>query len=170
MKKGIVFGFLVLVLGISVLVFASSWPKDYIAKLSSGDCKAIASGDRSWCTTDDCKGIVSNDRSWCKTDDCKGVATKDRSWCRSGLCKAWASKDRSWCDSSDGDCKGIASGDRSWCKSKQCKAIVSKDRSWCNWFYAFIPPPNRSVFGGGGEGSVRQSVVIKRIGLFLLGV
>ncbi len=107
----------------------SGWGGDWIAKLSSGDCKGIASGDRSWCDTNDCKGIASGDRSWCDSNDCKGVAAKDRSWCQTSLCKGWASGDRTWCDTND--CKGVASKDRSWCDSAQCKAIASGDRSWC---------------------------------------
>ena len=39
-------------------VYSDQWPLDYIAKLSSGDCKAIASGETYYCTTNDCKGIV----------------------------------------------------------------------------------------------------------------
>ena len=113
----------------AALDISNGWSEEWISSLSSGDCKGIATGDRSWCTTRDCKGIASGDRSWCESRDCKGVASGDRSWCESKLCKAWASKDRSWCGSSD--CKGVASGDRSWCKSKQCKAIATKDRSWC---------------------------------------
>lgn len=108
---------------------ALAWSGGWIASLSSGDCKGIASGDRSWCDTDDCKGIASKDRSWCDSNDCKGVASGDRSWCESSLCKGWASGDRTWCDSND--CKGVASKDRSWCDSGQCKAIASGDRSWC---------------------------------------
>ncbi|HNO26416.1 MAG TPA: hypothetical protein PKK94_25775, partial [Leptospiraceae bacterium] len=45
---------------------------DSVSDISSGDCKGIASGDKSWCTTNDCKGIASKDKSWCKSSDCKG--------------------------------------------------------------------------------------------------
>ncbi|MBW1879298.1 MAG: hypothetical protein JRI25_03095 [Deltaproteobacteria bacterium] len=107
----------------------SAWASGYIASLSNGDCKGIASGERTWCDTNDCKGIASGDRTWCDTTDCKGVATKDRTWCESSLCKAWATGDRTWCD--DNDCKGVATRDRTWCDSAQCKAIASGDRTWC---------------------------------------
>jgi len=107
----------------------SVWVSGYIASLSPGDCKGIASHDRGWCDTNDCKGIASGDRTWCDTDDCKGVATRDRTWCESSLCKAWATGDRTWCD--DNDCKGVATRDRTWCDSAQCKAIATGDRSWC---------------------------------------
>ena len=113
----------------SAVDVTNGWGDNWVSSLSSGDCKGIATGDRSWCTTRDCKGIASGDRSWCESRDCKGVTTGDRSWCESKLCKAWATKDRSWCGNAD--CKGIATGDRSWCKSRQCKAIATKDRSWC---------------------------------------
>lgn len=112
------------------LVHAGDWSDDWIARLSSDDCKAIASGDRSRCDTADCKGIAARDRNWCDSNDCKGVATGDRTWCGSALCKAWASKDRSWCGNND--CKGVASSDRSFCDSDQCKAIASADPSWCS--------------------------------------
>ena len=32
-----------------------------VTRWGSGDCKALASGDSSYCTTDDCKGIVKAD-------------------------------------------------------------------------------------------------------------
>ncbi|MBK8398516.1 MAG: hypothetical protein IPL26_25140 [Leptospiraceae bacterium] len=110
----------------------NEWSLNYIANLSSGDCKALASSDRYYCTTADCKGIVQRDRYYCKTSDCKGVATNDRYYCKSKLCKAWVLRDRYYCDSSDYDCKAIASGDPYYCRSKQCKAIVRRDRYYCN--------------------------------------
>jgi hypothetical protein len=64
----------------------------------SGDCKALAEGDSSYCTTDDCKGIVKKDSSYCKSDFCKGVARMDASYCGSdSVCKAIAKKDKSYC-------------------------------------------------------------------------
>lgn len=36
----------------------NEWSLNYIANLSSGDCKALASSDRYYCTTADCKGIM----------------------------------------------------------------------------------------------------------------
>lgn len=111
---------------------SGEWSLDYIANLSSGDCKALASSDRFYCTTGDCKGIVLRDRFYCKTSDCKGVATNDRFYCKSKLCKAWVLQDRFYCDSSDYDCKAIASNDPFYCRSKQCKAIVRRDKFYCN--------------------------------------
>lgn len=81
----------------SDLEITLGWGSNWISKLSSSDCKGIASGDRSYCQTDDCKAIASKDRSRCRTRDCKGVASGDRSWCTSRQCKAIASKDRSFC-------------------------------------------------------------------------
>ena len=107
----------------------SGWGGDWIASLSSNDCKGIASGDRTWCDTNDCRAIASGDRTWCDSNDCRGVASKDRTWCETNLCKGWASADRTWCDTND--CKGVASKDRTWCDSAQCKAIASADRTWC---------------------------------------
>ena len=75
----------------------SAWSGDWIASLSSNDCKGIASGDRTWCDSNDCKGIASGDRTWCDSNDCRGVASTDRTWCDSAQCKAIASGDRTWC-------------------------------------------------------------------------
>ena len=50
-----------------------------ITRWSSGDCKAIASGDHSYCTTEECKGVVRRDASYCSSNDCKGWARMDYS-------------------------------------------------------------------------------------------
>lgn len=105
------------------------WDEDYISKLSTGDCKAIASGDAYYCDTGDCKGIVKQDSYYCKSVDCKGVAKNDKYYCKTGLCKAWVTLDKYYCKNND--CKGIASGDSYYCESKQCKAIAKKDKYYC---------------------------------------
>ena len=94
MKKlfgaGIVTSGLLLLLTGTGLADVSGW--------GGGDCRALAGGDASYCTTDDCKGIVKHDKSYCRTDFCKGVASGDASYCNSdATCKAIAKRDKSYC-------------------------------------------------------------------------
>ncbi|HSA23603.1 MAG TPA: hypothetical protein P5076_19235 [Myxococcota bacterium] len=49
------------VLGIAATALAAD-----LANWGGDDCKAIARGDASYCTTDDCKGIVKKDASYCR--------------------------------------------------------------------------------------------------------
>src|SRR5579863_10038003 len=101
MKRWIIAIALLVVVGVSAAIAGGDWTDGWIAHLSSGDCKGIASHDKSWCDTNDCKGIASGDKSRCDSSDCKGVASHDKSWCSGNLCKGWASKDKSWCNDSD---------------------------------------------------------------------
>jgi hypothetical protein len=75
LEKSMKIKFLILALTLNGFgVVANDWSSSYISSLSSGDCKGIASKDKSWCTTNDCKGIASGDKSWCQSNDCKGVS------------------------------------------------------------------------------------------------
>ncbi len=101
-----------------------------ISGWGGGDCRALAGGDSSYCTTDDCKGIVKHDSSYCKTDDCKAWAKGDSSYCTTDDCKGIVKHDKSYCRTDF--CKGVASGDASYCNSDDtCKAIAKRDKSYC---------------------------------------
>lgn len=106
-----------------------SWDEGFIRQIKGNDCRGIASGDKSWCSSNFCRGIASHDKSWCDDSECRGIASGEKSWCSGSLCRAWASHDKSWC--STNDCRGVASGEKSWCDSNQCRAIASHDKSWC---------------------------------------
>ena len=68
-----------------------------IPLLSGSECRGIASGDKSWCSTNLCRAIASGDKSWCDDNECRGIASGDKSWCNTAQCRAIASHDKSWC-------------------------------------------------------------------------
>ena len=49
MNKKIISSASLFIAMIAVLAYAASWNSGYIAGLSGGDCRGIASGDKSWC-------------------------------------------------------------------------------------------------------------------------
>ena len=109
---------------------AGNWSEDWLARISRGDCKGIASKDRSWCDTEDCRAIATGTYGLCETDDCRALVRGIRQECATELCAGWAAKDRGWCGS-NADCKGVASGDKNWCVSDACRAITTGDVTWC---------------------------------------
>ena len=95
-------------------------------KLSTSDCKGMASSDSGMCQTYDCKGMVRKDKSLCSTADCKGMASGDYNQCGSSFCKAVTKGDVSLCSS--GDCRAFVRDSASDCTSDQCRAIIHEDR------------------------------------------
>jgi hypothetical protein len=97
---------------------------------SSGDCRAIASGNSGLCSSSDCRGIASHNSGLCSSNDCRSIASHNSGLCSSSDCRGIASGNSGLCDSND--CRGIASHNSGLCDSARCRAVASGNSGLCD--------------------------------------